>query len=216
MTIEEFAHKFPEWALAYSLMKVCGGDDPILWRNGVDASILWRNGVLHTEVGQGKLCDLYPPPKGPLRLYYERSFDKFSAARYRIDDTKYQRTYWGLRPDFVVEGDDPSLMLLIEAKGGDAPKRWENPKELPYYRFLEDTTWPSSKGFFYIVPKKDVPGCQKCLNDYFPGGATKTGWLVWEELLPIMGDKLIVTALDEIIKETEGLKLLREWQREHL
>jgi hypothetical protein len=72
----------------------------------------------------------------------------------------------------------------------------------------------SGQTFLDIIPARHKDACRGCLTEYFaPSASVRTGFFIWEELLPIIYDKLIETALDQIIREMEGLKCLREWQR---
>ena len=118
---------------------------------------------------------------------------------------------------FVVETEDSSLLVLLDAKGGQVPDRtWRDPKELTYFRFLNECA-VQRKAFAYIVSAVHADRCRTCLMEYFRSSpSVRTGFLLWEELLPLIYDELVATALDQVIKEMEGLKSLREWRRQAL
>ena len=205
---DHFAELFPEWAVAWSLREA--------WR--ANAARFWTEARFHPTEAPGdvlRLADMFPEVSVAPSLRNERPFPKDGANRYGLGEDRYRSTFWGLRPDFVIEAEDASLLLLIEAKGGHVPDgTWRDPKELSYFRFLDECTVPRRKGFSYIVPAKYAEACHNCLAQYFaPSARVPTGFLIWEELLPIIHDKLIETTLDQVIKEMEGLKRLREWQQ---
>jgi hypothetical protein len=53
-----------------------------------------------------------------------------------------------------------------------------------------------------------------CLAEYFPEEPNlRSGFVLWEDLLPIIGDEIIRTVSDQVLKEMEGLKKLQEWQK---
>jgi hypothetical protein len=105
--------------------------------------------------------------------------------------------------------------MLIEAKGGYVSQgTWKDPKELSYFRFLKECKVPGYKGFAYVIPAQYTCECLDCLGKYFsPSESVMTGFLLWEELLPLIYDKLMETAIDQVIKEMDGLRHLREWRR---
>jgi hypothetical protein len=206
----DFTHVFPEWALAWSLRQA----------STTDATRFWTEALFHPAGAPGealRLASMFPDVAVIPTLQHECSFPRDGAARYGINDDRYRTTFWGLRPDFVVETEDPSLLVLLDAKGGQVPDRtWRDPKELTYFRFLNECA-VQHKAFAYIVPAVHADRCRTCLMEYFRSSASvRTGFLLWEELLPLIYDELVATALDQIIKEMEGLKSLREWRRQAL
>jgi hypothetical protein len=139
---------------------------------------------------------------------------KHEAAYFGLDEATYQKTFWGLRPDFVAELDGAASLLILEAKGGQlADHVWRDPKELLYHRFLQACTTPKTKGLFYVVPRQAADAALTCLRDQFPADLSiTTGVLTWEQLLPVVYDGLIETALDQVIREMQGLQALRSWR----
>ncbi len=108
------------------------------------------------------------------------------------------------------------MLILLEAKGGEVPpKTWKDPKELVYYRFLKECPAFRKKGFYYIVPQRFGDRCQQCLREYFPPTDNiKCGTLLWEDLLPMISHELLGCAVDSVIRELQGVKALREYQRD--
>jgi hypothetical protein len=202
---EPFAHLFPEWALTWSLRKSCNKD----------ASRLWREIQFYPAGGQSKttLAEAFPTPTVP-RLLHERAFLKKDQQRYGIDVGRYESTFWSLRPDFTFESADQSLLLLLEAKAGViSSSAWKHPK-VAYRQFLEECANPQRKGFFYIIPQEYAENFRKCLTEHF-AGPVQTGLFLWEDLLPVIYEKLMETAIDQVAKEMDGLRKIRAW-REHV
>jgi hypothetical protein len=205
-TATAFTQQFPEWALAWAL-KLATRDDP---------SRFWAHAVyrpLGGEAIERPLAQLLADGAAP-QLKYERALTKNEAAHFGVEEEVYGKTFWSLRPDFLVESE--GALLIFEAKGGQirAEATWRNPKELVYHRFLQACTTPKTRGLFYVVPRASADDCAKCLRDEFPLDASITmGVLTWEQLLPLIYDSLIETALDQVIKELKGLEQLREWRR---
>ena len=201
----EFTHLFPEWALSWSLDRSVG-----------DAASFWRTATYTPTAGPASgrpLADILQGQSTP-SLRCERAFLKHEAPYFGLDETTYQRTFWGLRPDFVAESDGAATLLILEAKGGRiSDSVWTNPKELLYHRFLQTCTVPRTKGLLYIVPRQAAERALTCLRDQFPADSSiTTGVLMWEQLLPVIYDRLIETALDQIIQEMHGLQALRTWR----
>jgi hypothetical protein len=204
--VHRFAQFFPEWALSWSLRQA----------TYQDSSQFWNHAKYVTPVESGKellLSNFFRNSTAPV-LKYERSFLKTEAPYFGIDEETYRKTFWSLRPDFVAESHDASVFLILEAKGGPlSDTTWKNPKELLYQRFLQASTIPRLKGLFYIIPRSAFDDCARCLTETFATDESITkGILIWENLLPVIYDQLIGTALDQVIKEMKGLEVLRSWQ----
>jgi len=202
----EFAHHFPEWVLSSSLHQACK-----------DASEFWNLRIVHS-VGKPEnpktFSSLFPSlTKAPM-LYFEKPFKKEEAEIYGIPEITYERIFWGLRPDFVINDGDRSLILL-EAKSGDKPEKiYAFPKERSYYEFLRQCNKITKKGFYYVIPKAHVGFCKICLAEYFPEKPNlHSGFVCWEDLLSIIGNEITRTVSDQVLKEMDGLKKLREWQK---
>jgi hypothetical protein len=203
-----FTELFPEWVLSSALQKACK-----------DTTELWDRPIIHPAVAPEnlkKFSDIFPSSLfTPLVLHFERPFQKNEAKYYSIPPHDFEKYFWSLRPDFIILEEKQSLILLLEAKGGEVPdKAWKHPKEISYYRFLVKCNW-SQKGFYYIIPKKFSEGFKKCLTDaeYFEPSDVHTGLIYWEDLLPIIDDEVTGTALDQVIKEMKGLEQLRKWKK---
>jgi hypothetical protein len=211
MSESEFTECFPEWALSWSLKEVCNGN-PRFWN--------WP--VVHPTRAPNqtkKFSDLFPLANTPI-LIYEKPFVKGDWKTYGIPDEEYKKTFWSLRPDFAIE-DNCRTLVLIEAKGGELrPRTWTNPKEHLYYDFLKKCGESiKNKGFYYIIPKKYANNCMSCLTDtknFEPSENIQTGFICWESLLDLIYEKLIETMLDHVIfSGIEGLKKLRQWRGEN-
>ena len=199
------AHLFPEWALSWSLRLASERDPKAFWDLATYRAV--------GEAGAHERLRRHFTQPSPPALLYERALTRDEAARFGIDDEVYRRTFWGLRPDFVVEADAESVFLILEAKGGQlGDAAWRNPKELLYHRFLQACKTLKTKGLFYIVPDEAAEKCANCLRDQFPEDSSiAMGVLTWEGLLPMIHERLMETALDQVIREMEGLKCLRAW-----
>jgi hypothetical protein len=202
----EFAHLFPEWVLSWSLYQACK-----------DASEFWNLRIVHSVGGSENpktFSTLFPSlTKAPM-LCFEKPFQKEEAEICGISEINYERTFWGLRPDFLIKDGDRSLILL-ESKSGDKPEKiYGFPKERTYYEFLRQCNKITKKGFYYVIPKVHAAFCKICLAEYFPEEPNlHSGFVLWEDLLSIIGDEIIRTVSDQVSKEMEGLKKLREWQK---
>jgi hypothetical protein len=201
----EFAHLFPEWVLSWSLNQACK-----------DASEFWNLRIVHSIGGPENpttFSNLFPSLTKVPMLYFEKPFKKEEAKIYGIPEINYESTFWGLRPDFAIKDEDGSLIILLESKSGDKPEKiYASPKERSYYEFLRQCNKIKNKGFYYVIPKVHVGFCKICLAEYFPEEPNlHSGFVCWEDLLAIIGDEIIRTVLDEVFKEMEGLKKLREW-----
>jgi hypothetical protein len=111
--------------------------------------------------------------------------------------------------------DAGDVLILLETKGRSASARtWTDPKERLYYRFLAEASVPK-KGLFYIVPRSSEAECSRCLSQHFQGHrGVQVGYLLWEDLLPAIAPELLLVAVDEMVRVTDGLRCLRQWQRE--
>src|SRR5438552_18117839 len=145
MPDEDFTELFPEWELSWALRIACR-----------DEIKFWGLPVVHILESSGptSLDDLFPSESDKPEMIPEASFRKGYASRYGISEDQFKTIYWSLRPDFLIERKDPSLCVLVEAKGGESiPKKtWTHPKEKRYYDFLKDATSIDQKGFCYIIP----------------------------------------------------------------
>jgi len=202
----EIAHLFPEWVLSWSLHQAC-----------MDASEFWNLRIVHStnEPDIPKKFPAFFPSlaKAPM-LCFEKPFKREETEIYGIPEMNYERTFGGLRPDFVIKDGDRSLIIL-QSKSGDKPEKiYAFPKERSYYEFLRQCNKITNKGFYYVIPKVHAAFCKICLAEYFPEEPNlHSGFVCWEDLLSIIGDEIISTALNEISKEIEGLKKLQEWQK---
>lgn len=125
----------------------------------------------------------------------------------------YEKYFWSLRPDFVIEDPDNKLLLLLEAKGGEInPKAWLKPKDESYYGFLKECGERFSKrGFFYVVPRKFSENFRGCLLEKFQSdGSIRTGVIMWEDIALKMYEELLDTAVDVILQNTKGIEALRK------
>jgi hypothetical protein len=201
-----FTELFPEWVLSYSLNIACGREPRF-----------WTTTLVHLSDKLGaisRFSDLYPEVELP-QLYFERIFLKSEAERFGIPRKEYERLFWDLRPDFFITADEPSTIIILEAKSGESipPATWSKPKELRYFEFLQKAERYTYKGFYYIVPRKYEKECNECLINRFLGSPSlRTGVIFWEDLLTIIHDSLLQTGIDRILQETRGLHNLREWQ----
>jgi hypothetical protein len=131
------------------------------------------------------------------------------------DQGDYEQNFWGLRPDFKMQA--ANALVLLEAKGGSAPRKtWtaRDAKESLYYRFLHKAQI-EKKGLVYIVPRAAERDCSSYLGQYFQSDPViSVGYVFWEDLLPAMASELLQVAVDEVVSVTDGLRLLRQWQRE--
>ncbi|MGA2516477.1 MAG: hypothetical protein ABSG44_07990 [Thermodesulfobacteriota bacterium] len=220
MEEKEFTHKFPEWVLSASLAEACKLDDTPTY----DTSKFWSQlNVVRdrNDLDKSKTFSelFHLPSSKPPMLYPEKAFAIEDAEYYGIRPDIFRSTFWSLRPDFLIQNKELSLIILLEAKGGEVPpKAWRDPKELRYYDFLCKCSL-SYKGFYYIIPQKSYGDCKRCLSNpkYFePKKDIQTGMIFWEGLLDIIDDDLMKTSLDQVLRETEGLKTLREWQKDKI
>jgi hypothetical protein len=199
----EITHLFPEWVLSWSLHQACQ-----------DASKFWNLPIVHPmgrPESPKQFSSLFPPVTKPPMLYFEGPFNKEEAEIYGIPEINYERTFWGLRPDFLIKDGDQSLILL-ESKSGDKPEKiYSLPKERSYYEFLRQCNNIPNKGFYYVIPKAHAGFCRICLAEYFPEEPNlHSGYICWEDLLSIIRDEIIRTVSDQVLKEMEGLKKLQE------
>ena len=202
----EFAHLFPEWVLSWSLHQACE-----------DASEFWNLRIVHSTSEPDipkKFSALFPSPTKAPMLCFEKPFKKEEAEICGISEIDYERTFWGLRPDFVIKDGNQSLILL-ESKSGDKPEKiYAFPKERTYYEFLQQCNRITNRGFYYVIPRAHVGFCKICLAEYFPEKPNlHSGFVCWEDLLSIIADEIIGTVSDQVLKQMEGLKKLRGCQK---
>ncbi len=207
MTETEFSHLFPEELLALSLHRACQ-----------DASKFWSlpiiRSVVNSEVPE-KFSDLYPPSTKASMLCFQKPIDREEAERFGVSPMDYGRSFWWLRPDFLIKNGNDSLIIL-EAKSGDKPERiYSVPAEWPYYEFLWRCSKVSKRGFYYIVPRAHVSFCKVCLGEYFREEPSQhAGFICWEDLLSVIGDDLVRTVSEQISREADGLRsLLDSWRK---
>ncbi len=197
----EIAHLFPASVLSWSLHQACK-----------DASEFWNLRIVHSVGGHEPkaFSSLFPSlTKAPM-LCFEKPFKKEEAEIYGVPEN-YEKTFWGLRPDFVIKDGDQSLILL-ESKSGDKPEKiYGFPKERTYYEFLRQCNKMTNRGFYYFIPRAHAGFCRICLAEYFPEEPNlHSGFICWEDLLSIIGEEIIRTVSDQVLKEMEGLKQLQE------
>jgi hypothetical protein len=199
----EIAHLFPEWVLSWSLHQTCK-----------DASEFWNLPIVHSinsPEAPKALSALFPSSAQAPALWFERPFKKEETEIYGIPEIDYERTFCGLRPDFVIRDED-RLLILLESKSGDKPEKiYALPKERCYYEFLRQCNKIKKRGFYYVIPRAHAGFCKICLGEYFPKDPNlHSGFICWEDLLPIIGDEIIRTVEGLVLKEMEGVKKLRE------
>jgi hypothetical protein len=206
MTADEVIAQFQEWHLATALAHATR-----------DVSRLWNNPVAQLvprgEASRALSAILGSP--GIPSLAAETPFLREDATRFGFEDEYYRANFWGLRPDFKMEASD--VLVLLEAKGRSAPtKTWTDPKERLYYRFLAEAQ-VEKKGLFYAVPRSSETECSRCLSQHFQGHPeVRVGYILWEDLLPGLASDLLNVAVDEMVRATDGLRCLRQWQRERI
>lgn len=209
MLQEPFSHKFPEWQLEQALKEATNRSPAAFWERLIVH-------FQHNPDAPTSLARWFPDAAAAsLVLENQAAFAKDGALRYHIDPERYRQTYWGLRPDFTVQSPDLSTLIFLEAKGGQPnPATWIDPKELRYYEFLQECKAAMSKAFLYIVPAIEKQACANCLSTYFSSNPSiRVGIIFWEDLFPVIHERLIGVALDYILINMEGVKLLRAWQR---
>jgi hypothetical protein len=127
----------------------------------------------------------------------EASFPADGPTLYGITDVeRYQKTFLSLRPDFKLELDG-DLLVLLEAKGGQAPpRRGVRCKEDNYYDLLRECSKPLKRGFYYVVPQESGDSFLATVTERFASStAIHTGVIYWEDLLQLMGDALMDVAI---------------------
>jgi hypothetical protein len=200
----EFAHLFPEWVLSWSLHQACK-----------DASGFWNLRIVHSMGGHEArtFSSIFPSSIKASMLCFEKPFKKEETEIWGVSEKDYEKTFWGLRPDFAIKGDQS--LILLESKSGDKPEKiYGFPRERTYYEFLRQCTKITNKGFYYLIPRAHAGFCKICLGEYFLEKPNiHSGFVCWEDLLPIIGDEIIGTVADRVLKEMEGLKKLRECQK---
>jgi len=204
MLQEPFSHKFPEWQLDQALKDAAGG--PLAF---------WHHAIVHSPNNSESLMSLaqWFPGATDLVLENQAAFAKDAASQYGIDPERYRHTYWGLRPDFTVRSRDFSTVIFLEAKGCVTGKSWIDPKAIRYYEFLKECNAATAKGLFYIVPSIVREDCIRCLRTYFSNEPSiRTGVIFWEDLLPLIHERLLRVAFGYILTNMEGIKSLYAWQ----
>jgi hypothetical protein len=202
----EITHLFPEWVLSWSLHQACQ-----------DASEFWNLRIVHStsepDIPQ-KFSALFPSLTNAPMLCFEELIKREEAEIYGIPEINYERSFGGLRPDFAIKDGDRSLIML-QSKSADKPEKiYVFPKERSHYEFLRQCNKITKRGFYYVVPKVHAAFCKICLTEYFQEESNvHSGFICWEDLLSIIGDEIIRTVSDQVLKEMEGLKKLQEWQK---
>jgi len=203
MTEIEFTHLFPASVLSRSLHQACE-----------DVSGLWNLPIVHSMGGNEPrtFSSIFPSSTKASMLCFEKPFKKEEAEICGVSEIDYEKTFGGLRPDFVIKGDQS--LILLESKSGDKPEKiYGFPKERTYYEFLRQCTKITNKGFYYLIPRAHAGFCKICLGEYFSQKPNiHSGFVCWEDLLSIISDEIINTVSDQVSREMEGLKKLREWQ----
>lgn len=203
-----FMELFPEWVLCESLKK--SKDKLSLWNSGVVR-------LINARYQPKSFAEIFPGMRDP-GLKVERPFKKEECTYFGFGDKKdlYEKYYWSLRPDFLIEDQGNQLLLLLEAKGGKInPTAWKKPKEVLYYDFLKQCGEKfSTRGLFYIVPRKFFDNFIECLQkkEFQSDESIRTGVIIWEDIVSEMYEELLGTAIDEILQNTEGLKALRKFK----
>ena len=129
----EFGHLFPEWVLSWSLHKACKDASEFL-----NLRIVYSTSEPDTPK---KFSALFPSPKKAPMLCFKKPFKKEEAEICGISEKEYERTFWGLRPDFAIKDGNQSLILL-ESTSRDKPEKiYAFPKERTYYEFLQQCNW---------------------------------------------------------------------------
>ena len=206
MNTEEVVAMFQEWQFVAALAQ----------RNR-DIRTLWSVEVVSLVPGDKtswSLAKLFEATDLPT-IMTETPFLGSDAERFGFSDEYYRKNFLGLRPDFIIQ--DKDLMILLEAKGRWVPtKTWTDPKERIYYRFLAESSI-SKKGFFYIIPKFVEADCTLCLSQHFqPSPQIRVGYILWENLLPLLDSELLEVVVDEMVRVSNSLRCLREWQKQKL
>jgi hypothetical protein len=206
MTPDEAFAQFQEWHLATALAHAAR-----------DAAHLWNSPAVHLvplDESPRALSAIFGTAGAP-PLAAQAPFLREDAKRLGFEDEYYRANFWGLRPDFKMEASH--VLVLLEAKGRSAPaKTWTDPKERLYYRFLAEAE-VEKKGLFYIVPRSSETDCSRCLSQHFQGHPEiQVGYILWEDLLPALAFDLLHVAVDEMVRVTDGLRCLRQWQRENV
>ena len=202
MIADEVLSQFQEWHLATALAHA-------------EVAHLWSTVAVHLvprhETPQ-TLSEIFETSGTP-PLAAEPPFLLEDAKRFGLADDHFRATFWGLRPDFRIDAGD--MLILLEAKGRSAPVgTWTDPKERLYYRFLAEAN-VAKKGLFYIVPRSSETACSRCVSQHFQTHPeVQVGYVLWEDLLPAMAPELLLVAVDEMVRVTDGLRSLRQWQRE--
>jgi hypothetical protein len=218
MEEKEFTQKFPEWVLSYSLYEAYKQDTFKFWEEFFRIDV-----YLTTKPNDPqKLKALFPSLGEAPGLFYDTPFKEKDYERYGINEDIYKNKFWSLRPDFIIENEEKSLIILFDAKSGE-PKQFKKIytvqkdtklKEKLYYEFLLDCRSFQQKGFFYIIPKAHIEPCSILLQEHFkPQPTLQTGFILWEDLLPIIYEKILESVIDVVSKEMNGLQELRKWRK---
>lgn len=203
MSADQVVMQFQEWHLAEALAQLG------------KAEAFWSRPIVHTTSAESpsSLARLFQAPP-PLNFAHQAPLLREDAAGFGFNDPEYfRRTFWGLRPDFTLRAED--VIVFLEAKGRSTPPRtWTNPKEAIYYRFLREAN-VGKKGCCYVIPRSSEDSCRTCLAQYFQGQSDVcVGYILWEDFLPMLAPDLLQVAVDEMVRVIDGLRYLREWQRQ--
>ena len=205
MTPEQVVAQFAEWHLSAALDQT-GQGGAALWTNDT-VQLVPEDGTRHA------FSTLFDEPNAPT-LTSQMVLLREDAKRFGFSDEDFRTNFWGLRPDFAFRASD--LLVFLEAKGRSAPARtWSDPKERSYYRFLSRAAIPK-RGLFYIIPACAATDCARCISQHFSTDPSlRVGFVTWEDLLPTLAPHLLHVAVDELVRATDGLRSLRQWQTEH-
>jgi hypothetical protein len=201
-----FTGLFPEWLMCSALSKSIKANKDHL-----------GNLRFHIDDKTTKLSGFFPniseaelKPDQPL---LKTEFDKWG-----IKKELYQKTYWGLRPDFMVINEkDKTNLILIEAKCGVfiPDSTWKNPKEMKYYEFLEAVEEYDNRALLYIVPREKVRNCLECIKLFDKKrNDLRVGYGIWEEMLEFMVDSINNEFIEWLGYQCEGIQMLSQWRRE--
>jgi hypothetical protein len=217
MEEKELTHKFPEWVLSYSLQKAYE-QKLNFWKEFREKDVHLTNKPNSPQ----KFSDLFPSLTESPKLICDKPFKEKDYERYGIEKEIFKNKFWSLRPDFIIENEEQSLIILLDAKSGEpkpvnkiytVPKNTK-PKEKLYYEFVLKCTTFQQKGFFYIIPKTHIESCKILLQEHFkPQTMLQTGFFLWEDLLSIIYEKILETVVEVVSKEMNGLQELREWRK---
>jgi len=212
MSIDVFMEHFPEWELCLALEVACQA------KRGKLQELLKARLFVGGSEGpkESTLEQLFSPSPSLSGIDHQRGLIWRDAERWGFEKEHFDQTYWTLRPDFIIDDLASQTLVLLEAKGGSLPNNYwkqERLKESKYDDFLKEAKTLKSKGLFFIIPQKFQSECSTFMNRLASSlDGIMRGWFLWEDLMPVINDELMRAVVDELIKETKGLKILRDWE----